>query len=240
MKRLPPTSRGTRSISTVVVAVVVVVIIVIAAVAGFFLLQGAQSSTTTTSSTTSGTTSTSSASLTTASSSTSSNYSSVHVNVGILPTADAIPFLISLQNGYFAQQGLAVNVTYMAGGAVIAPAVAQGSIQIGESSVVGLMASNEQGFNFKFFAPMSVTSYPNGTAPTTYVPGVSTHILAVQASSNIHTWKDLVGKTVAVNTLGAITQVALDQALEDNGVDPSTVHIVAVAPPNWLSPLEQG
>lgn len=239
MKRLTPTSRGTKSISTVAVAVIVVVIIVIAAVAGFYLLQGAQSSTTTTSSTTSGTT-TSSASLTTESSTTPANYSSVHVNVGILPTADAIPFLISLQNGYFAQQGLAVNVTYMAGGAVIAPAVAQGSIQIGESSIVGLMASNEQGFNFKFFAPMSVTSYPNGTAPTSYVPGVSTHILAVQASSNIHTWKDLVGKTVAVNTLGAITQVALDQALEDNGVDPSTVHIVAVAPPNWLSTLEQG
>ena len=129
----------------------------------------------------------------------------------------------------------------MAGGAVIAPAVAQGSVQIGESSVVGLAASNEQGFGFKFFAPMSVTSYPSASANTTqYVKGVSTHALAVLSSSSIHSWKDLAGKTVAVNTLGAITQVALEQALKDNGVDPSTVHIVAVAPPSWLSTLEQG
>lgn len=237
MRKIPPFSRGVRSVSTIAVVIVVVVVIVIASVGGFYLLQRAQ--TTNMSTSTSSTTSTSTQ-TTSSSTAISSNYSSVHVSVGILPTADAVPFLISIKNGYFAQQGLDVNITYMAGGAVIAPAVAHGSIQIGESSIVGLAAADEQGFNFKFFAPMSVTSYPNGTAPTTYVPGVSTHILAVLSSSNIHSWKDLVGKTVAVNTLGAITQVALDQALEDNGVDPSTVHTVAVAPPNWLSTLEQG
>ena len=219
------------------VAVIIIVIVAVVGVGAYLALQQQSTSTTTSSSTSSQTSSNTSVTTT---GGTASNYSSVHLKVGILPTADAVPFLIAVHNGYFANQGLSINMTYMAGGAVIAPAVAQGSLQIGESSIVGLAASNEQGFNFKFFAPMSVTSYPNGSALTTYVPGVSTHILAVLSSSNIHTWKDLVGKTVAVNTLGAITQVALDQALVDNGVDPSSVHIIAVPPPSWLSTLEQG
>ena len=206
-----------------VVAIIIVVIIVVAAASASILLL-TQSTTQTT----------------THSSPTSSVVNqTTNIVVGILPTADAVPFLVAIQNGYFAQQGINITVKYMAGGAVIAPAVAQGSVQIGESSTVGLMASDEQGFNFKFIAPMSVTSYPNGTQTTTYVPGVSTHILGVLSSSNISSWKDLVGKTVAVNTLGAITQVALEQALKDNGVNPSLVHIVAVSPPDWLSALEQ-
>jgi NitT/TauT family transport system substrate-binding protein len=204
-----------RSISTVAVAVIVIVIAVVAGVTGYLLLN--------------------------MSSSTSSGLKSANITVGILPTADAIPFLIAVDQGYFSQEALNITVKYMAGGAVIAPAVAQGSVQIGESSIVGLAASNEQGFNFKFFAPMSVTTYPAASANTTeYVPGVSTHALAVLASSNIHTWKDLVGKTVAINTLGAITQVALDQALANNGVNPSSVNIVAVTPTSWLAELEQG
>ncbi|MDG6997995.1 MAG: ABC transporter substrate-binding protein [Nitrososphaerota archaeon] len=165
--------------------------------------------------------------------------SETNLTVGILPTADAVPFFVALHNGYFAQEGLNITVKYMAGGAVIAPAVQQGTIQLGEGTPITLMASREQGFDFKFVAPMSATVYPTGSQPTTYVPGVSTHLLGVLASSNITSYKDLVGKTVAVNTLGTFTQAAIIQALKDNGVDPSTVKIVAVSPPNWISSLEQ-
>ncbi len=226
--------------SYAIVAMVVVAIIVGAGVYGVMASVSSSVSTVTTTSTSTVTTTITPAVTTTSTTTTSTTpITSAALTVGILPTADAIPFFVALHNGYFAQQGLNITVKYMAGGAVIAPAVEQGSIQLGEGTPITLMASHEQGFDFKIVAPMSATIYPNGSQPTTYVPGVSTHILGVLASSNITSWKDLAGKTVAVNTLGTFTQAALIQALKDNGVDPSTVNIVAVSPPNWLSSLEQ-
>ena len=224
--------------SYAMIAIVVVAIIVGAGVYG--VMASVHSSVTTVTTTSTATTTVTPTETTTSTTTTSSAPSTnTSLTVGILPTADAVPFFVALHNGYFAQEGLNITVKYMAGGAVIAPAVEQGSIQLGEGTPITLMASHEQGFDFKLVAPMSATIYPNGTQPTTYVPGVSTHILGVLASSNITSWKDLAGKTVAVNTLGTFTQAALIQALKDNGVNPSTVNIVAVSPPNWLTSLEQ-
>ncbi|MDG6997121.1 MAG: ABC transporter substrate-binding protein, partial [Nitrososphaerota archaeon] len=111
--------------------------------------------------------------------STTTSLQTANLTVGILPTADTVPFLVAIQNGYFAQQGINITLKFMSGGPTVAPAVAQGSIQIGAANPIAIMAADEQGFDFKYIAPSDVTSYPNGTQTTTYVPGVSTHILGV-------------------------------------------------------------
>lgn len=206
-------SNGTsrRSLSTTAAAIIIVIIIIVAAVSAYYIFS--------TSSTT--------------------NTAKVNLTIGILPTADAVPFFAAIYKGYFAQQGLNITIKFMAGGAVIAPAVNQGTIQLGEGTPITLAASNEQGFTYRYVTPMSATVYPTNSQLTTFIPGNSTHILGVLASSNITSFKDLAGKTVAVNTLGTFTQAALIQALKLNGVDPTSVHIVAVPPTSMLAELEQ-
>ncbi|MCL4519754.1 MAG: ABC transporter substrate-binding protein, partial [Thaumarchaeota archaeon] len=180
------------SISTVVAVIVVVVIIVVAAGA-YVLLTNTQPSTSTNTQ----------ASTTDTNTQSSTSLSNANIVLGTLPTADNVPLFIADQEGYFAQQGINLTIKFMAGGAVIAPAVQQGSIQIGLSSVTPLMSAVEQGFNFKFIAPIDAYDFPNSSQLTTYVPGFSTHALTVLTSSNITTWKDLSGKTIAESTLGS-------------------------------------
>lgn len=66
-------------------------------------------------------------------------------------------------------------------------------------------------------------------------------VLVTAKGSPIHSLKDLVGKTVGVSGAGAVSDIALRYELKKAGVDPSSVHIVALgAAPSQLAALEGG
>ncbi|MDG6999681.1 MAG: ABC transporter substrate-binding protein [Nitrososphaerota archaeon] len=225
------------AISRTALIVVIVVVVVIIAGAGYAAILLTSTSTTSPLPSTTSNSTTSSVPATTTITTSSSKVESV--TVGVIPTADYLPLYVAVSQGYFSQQGLNVTVKFFGNGEETVPAVAQGSVQIGSEPPVSLAAALGQGFNLTMFAPADAVSYPNSTLPTTYVPGVSTNALVVLSSSNITSWSNLVGKTVGAVCLACIATMQLDEALSLNGVNPSQVNVVSVAPPNWISSLEE-
>lgn len=153
------------------------------------------------------------------------------IKVGVLPVADFAPVYIALDKGYFGAEGLTVETQVMQNAAAIAPSVMNGQLQFGVSAVTPLIAAVEKGLPLKAVANMADTAKDAASDPSAILAG---------ANSGIERPRDLEGKKVAVNGIGAIPHVAAAQAIADDGGDPSKATFVAMAFPDMMPALQQG
>jgi NitT/TauT family transport system substrate-binding protein len=125
---------------------------------------------------------------------------------------------LGVYQGFFRRQGLDVKVQAAAGGAVIIPAIINGSIQFGGSNVISTLFAKSRGLPIKMIAP---GTHAGGKAPDWAA-------IIVKRNSPIRTAKDLEGKTIATNTLRNITEVTAKASLEKRGVDVSKLRFLEV------------
>jgi len=150
------------------------------------------------------------------------------LRVGVLPVGDCLQIFVAEARGYLKEEGFTgVELTRMAGGAQIAPAIEGGSLDLGWSNVVSVGLAHEQGFDHVFITPGATEA--GGSRP---------HKIMVAADSPVRRAADLEGKTVAVNTLANIPYVAAATWLRANGVDPAKVKFVEVPFPNMEAALK--
>ena len=128
---------------------------------------------------------------------------------------NAAPLLYADKAGLFKKAGLDVQIMKMKSGAAISAAVAGGSLDIGKSSLTGLIAAHLHGIDFTLVAPsgMYVKEHPIGA-------------LVVAADSTIQQPKDFVGKTISAAALNDINVVATQAWLEQHGIDATSVKFV--------------
>lgn len=153
------------------------------------------------------------------------------VKVGVLPVADFAPVYIAQDKGYFEAEGLTVETQVMQNAAAIAPSVMNGQLQFGVSAVTPLISAVEKGLPLKAVANMANSAKDADSDPSAILAG---------ADSGIERPRDLVGRKVAVNGIGAIPHVAAAQAIADDGGDPSKATFVAMAFPDMMPALQQG
>ena len=118
---------------------------------------------------------------------------------------------LGVYQGFFRKRGLDVKVQAAAGGAVIVPALVNGSIQFGGSNVVSSMLAKSRALPIKMIAP---GTHAGGNPRKDDWAGV-----VVKRDSPIRTVQDLEGKTIATNTLRNVTEVTVKASLEKRGVD---------------------
>jgi NitT/TauT family transport system substrate-binding protein len=121
----------------------------------------------------------------------------------------------ALENGFFKQVGLNVDVQPYNNGAAIAAAVAGGSLQIGVGNPLPLAIARERGLNFVIMAPGFL--YDAATAPPNCV---------VAPNSPIHSAKDLEGTTIAVTGLQSLDPLGLLSWIDKNGGDSHKVKLI--------------
>ena len=156
----------------------------------------------------------SSSSATTAS---SDGGKTTEVKVGIIPIVDVAPLYLGKEKGFFSSRGIDLKMEPAQGGAAIIPGVVSGQFQFGFSNVTSLMIAQTKGVPIK--------SVVNGAASTgTADKDISG--VAVKKDSSIKSAKDLVGKTVAVNTLQNIGDTTVREVVRKDGGDPSKVKFV--------------
>lgn len=131
--------------------------------------------------------------------------------------------------GFFKKAGLDVNVMVLSAGPAVAAAVAGGSVDIGQANIVSLANAHAHGVPFVAIAP---AGYYTSKAPTT--------VMIAAANSTIRTPKDLEGKTVAVVTLGDITQVGASAWLTQGGADVHAVHFLEAPQPEVCTAITSG
>ena len=125
-------------------------------------------------------------------------------------SAICAPHFIALDKGYYAEEGIEMEIV-KAGGGAATPALISGDVQYSTSAASALSAMLQG-------APIKVI-YTN-TDRSSYE--------LWSTSSDIRTLRDLVGKSVGIHTRGDSNEVAARIALERGGVDPASVSYAAV------------
>ena len=151
------------------------------------------------------------------------------VNVGVIPIVDVAPIYLGKQQGFFSKRNIDLNLQLAQGGAAIVPAVVSGQYQFGFSNVISLLLAQKNGL------PLKVVS--NGVN-STGVEGKDFGGVVVNGDSPIQSPKDLVGKTVAANTLKNIVDTTVRESVRKDGADPSGVKFVEMPFPDMPAALK--
>ena len=121
--------------------------------------------------------------------------------------------------GLFKKAGLNIEIQQLQGGETIVAAIVAGAIQIGAGNPVPLANAHLRGIDVVLIAAGTIND-------NTLLPAVSG--LVVATNSPLKTGKDFTGKTVAVNTLHSIDQIAMSSWVDQNGGDAKTVRFLEI------------
>jgi NitT/TauT family transport system substrate-binding protein len=159
--------------------------------------------------------------------------SPLHIRVVHVPVMIFAPLYVGIEQGYFAQQGLEVELIGTPGGASSFAVLASGRAE----AVIGglgaaLFNAAARGLDFKVVGPVHLER-----------PPVSTPLVVSRKafeSGEIRSVKDLRGKKVSVNVLGSATEFWLYAALLKGGLTIDDVQTVAVNFPEVPAALANG
>jgi NitT/TauT family transport system substrate-binding protein len=136
-----------------------------------------------------------------------------------------------VEQGFFKERELDVEVTPSQGGATVVPAVVSGDSDIAGSNLVSVLLAQGKDIPVKI------------VAPGTFVRGERSQdfsAVLVAGDSDIRSPQDLEGKTLAVNTLKNVAEVAAKASLAKQGVDVSKIELAEVDFPDMNGALAEG
>lgn len=153
------------------------------------------------------------------------------ISVGVIPIVDTAPIWLGDEKGFFAEEGLELDLQTATGGAAIVPGVVSGSFDFAFSNLISVMVANDKGLDLQFVA--------NG-ASTTGEEGTGFGAVVVPEDSDIQSAADLEGKTVSVNNLSNIGDTTIKHVVEQDGGNPDNIDFVEVAFPDAPAALQNG
>jgi NitT/TauT family transport system substrate-binding protein len=142
------------------------------------------------------------------------------IRVAAPPSEDAAPMLYALKNDLFTKAGINVQLTQMSSGAAISAAVAGNAIDVGFSSLQGLISGRAHGLDFELVAPGGVYSSKDPYA-----------LMVVRSDSDIRSAKDLSGKTIGSPALKDLDWIASTAWMEQHGGDPKSAKFIELPNP---------
>jgi NitT/TauT family transport system substrate-binding protein len=131
--------------------------------------------------------------------------------------------------GFFAKEGIDVDITVAANGGASATAVAGNAVDIGYSDMVSIASAFGHNVPFVVVAPAGMHE---ATAPT--------NLMMVAANSTIRSAKDLNGKVIAGSGLGTISGYGPRAWIEANGGSLDGVKFVELPFPQMQPALDAG
>ncbi|MHA6631637.1 ABC transporter substrate-binding protein [Pseudonocardia sichuanensis] len=153
------------------------------------------------------------------------------ITLGLIPIIDVAPVYLGMEQGFFEDAGIQLELSSGQGGAAIVPGVVSGNLDIGFGNNVSILVAAATGLPIRV-----VTSgvYGTGEVGNDYVE------IMVAGGSPVTSAAELAGKTVAVNTLNAIGGIAVGASVASAGGDPAAVNYVEMPFPNMNAALESG
>lgn len=139
----------------------------------------------------------------------------------------AVPVTYAAYYGPAESQGLDLSITWVESAAVSVSAVISGSVPIGQTSYATLIDAVNQGID------LVIISEAHSLLPGNL-------LLQTLPDSGIQDLQDLQGKRVGVSVLNGSVHYKLVYALEQEGIDPSTVEFVVIPTGEVGAALEQG
>jgi NitT/TauT family transport system substrate-binding protein len=152
------------------------------------------------------------------------------IRISILPIINTVPVRWGIENGWFKMAGIDVEIATNAPGRIAMAAVIGGDIDLAFTTIDAPISMRSQGFDIVLVAgnARANASPPDGSA------------LVLAPASDVHRWKDLVGRTVLVNALYNTNWVYTREAVERDGGDPDKVGFIEVPFSNMVNALLNG
>jgi NitT/TauT family transport system substrate-binding protein len=136
-----------------------------------------------------------------------------------------LPYEVARQRGYFAAEGLDVNLVYMRGGTQAMNALLAGSVDWVGTPIDLVIQTVAKGKDAIMIAS------------TSRLPFFA--LVAGPRASNMRSVKDLAGQKIGVGNLGTTDHLMAQYLLTKEGVDPASVEFVALGP-NLYEQLARG
>jgi NitT/TauT family transport system substrate-binding protein len=154
----------------------------------------------------------------------------VPITITAIAVSAAAPIELGVRKGFFAEEGLDATINYAEAPAAI-PSVVSGDAQFAFLNAPAVLVARNNGVPVKAVTGISV---PEADPTMSYLG------LLVRPDSDLQTPADLVGRTVAVDTLYQLPDLSLRHALRTAGVDPATVNFVELPFAQMVDALNQG
>lgn len=153
------------------------------------------------------------------------------VTVGQIPYSGMSPLHLGIEQGFFEDQGLKLDLTPGEAPAAILSQVLSGRLDIGFTTTITLITAVSEGASVKAIAPVEgLVAPPEGSATAIMVP----------ADSSIQSAADLEGKKVAVPALQSELDLLTKVVVDEDGGDSSQVQSVQIEFPEMLPALKAG
>jgi NitT/TauT family transport system substrate-binding protein len=153
------------------------------------------------------------------------------VNAGVIAIVDTAPIHLGKAKGFFAEQGIDLTITPVAGGAASISGAVSGQFQFAFANTTSLLTARQQGLDVKVVA--------NGVS-STGEQGKDFSAVLVKPDSPIRTAKDLAGKKISVNQLKNIGDTTVRASVRNAGGDPNGVEFVELPFPDAPAALQSG
>lgn len=153
------------------------------------------------------------------------------LSVHHITTVDSTPLYLGVEEGFFEEEGLDVEVRIAESGSAIIPSVINGESPIGYANVVSDLAAIDQGLDIKFVS---------NCCGVGGVDEPSTSRVFVLEDSEIQGAEDLAGTTIAVNSTKNLGDVTIPVALDAQGIDTSEIDYVPMNFSDMSAALERG
>ena len=179
-----------------------------------------------------GTTSTSASSAGSASAAGGASGTVTNVTLGYVPYSDDASLFYAQSSGIFKKHGLNVTLVPQASPVAVEASMASGTEQFGFITTPVLINLNSKGVNVK------CVSSVDGSQPSN--PADDSTVLVAAKGSGITSVKDLAGKNVAEVQLTSLNSLAVEILAKQAGVDPKSIHQIAIPFPQMSAALAQG
>jgi len=152
-------------------------------------------------------------------------------------------YFIGQEKGFYAKQGISLNVQDVATTPEMVSLMASGQLDVaatGDAPAVWNAA--EQGLGVKIVSDAVVNRDPKDPRYPVGVSGAAKLIVSrkLHDAGTLTSVKDLKGKTVAINNRGGAGQLILEKILDSAGLTLSDVNIVEVLYPDQLAAIANG
>jgi NitT/TauT family transport system substrate-binding protein len=154
----------------------------------------------------------------------------VTLRTGYIPVIFYAPLYLGIERGYFAAEGITLELTPIQSGndAIVQLAAGNFDVALGGANA-GLFNAVHKGLKFQIVAPLHSER-----------PPLTTPLIISAKNDTIKTVADLKGKKVAVNALGAGTEYWLNEALKTGGLTMADIQLEAMPFANIAAALDSG
>jgi NitT/TauT family transport system substrate-binding protein len=153
------------------------------------------------------------------------------VSVGMLPIVPTAAMYAGIEEGFFAERDIELQIETGQGGAALLPAVMSQELDFASSNPVSLLTAQDQGLDVRVISNWSTEKE---------TPEEAVNAVIAPADSGMDSAADLDGKTVAINTLRSMGDLVIREAVRQDGGDPDAVTFIELPFPDMPAALAEG